>query len=164
MRDDVARLFDEARARLRGVPREALGRVVEPGRLRAALGANPRIVRVGGAWRAGVLLIGDDAVSQVGEVLRAQHPGRRGYAAESARQRAELRAMALRGGFDEGESVNVGWREIDLGVVASGGESGPLVWQDDRAMIRWTASGTLMPLACYLDERIALLRDPPPGA
>ncbi|MCD1269836.1 glutaminase [Microbacterium sp. MEC084] len=164
MRDDVSRLFDVARGRLAGLPREALGEIREPGRVRAMLGAGPRMTRVGDAWRVGALLIGDTEVLEAGEVLRAQDPGRRGYAAESARRRAELRALALRGGFAAGETVNLGWRAIDLPAVAAGGSDGPLTWDGDRAMIRWAASGALMPLASYLAERIDLLRDPPGGA
>lgn len=162
--DDAPALFTEARSRLRPVPREALGEIAEPGRLRALLGAGPRIVRAGSAWRVGVLLIGDDAVFETGEVLRAADPGRRGYTAESARRRAELRAMALRGGFAEGETVHIGWRPLDLAALAAGGSAGPLTWDRDRLAIRWTSSGALMPLAAYLDERITLLLDPPAGA
>jgi hypothetical protein len=162
--DDVRALLAAARTRLAAAPRESLGEIVEPGRLRALLGAGPRIVRAGSAWRVGVLLIGDDAVFEEGEVLRAGDPGRRGYAAESARRRAELRAMALRGGFPEGETVHLGWRPLDLDAVAAGGRSGPLGWDDGRPAIRWSQAGSLMPLASYLDERIELLLTPRAGA
>lgn len=164
MRDDVARIFADARVRLDGVPREALGQIAEPGRFRALLGGQPRIVRAGSVWRVGALLIGDHDVFEPGEVLRAQDPGQRGYAAESARRRAELRAMALRGGFVPGETVNLGWRRIDLGAVAAGGADGPLSWDGERVMIRWTSSGARMPLSAYLAERVDLLREPPAGA
>jgi hypothetical protein len=30
--------------------------------------------------------------------------------------------------------------------------------------VRWSAAGGYMPLAAYLDERVALLLAPPPGA
>ncbi|WP_345752462.1 glutaminase [Microbacterium rhizophilus] len=160
MTDDAAHLFEEARRRLSSVPREALGEIAEPGRIRALLGSGPRIVRAGSAWRVGVLLIGDDAVHEEGEVLRAGDPGRRGYTAESARRRAELRAMALRGGFAEGETVHLGWRPLDLGLPADG----PLVLDGPSPLIRWTPAGALMPLAAYLSDRISLLLDPPAGA
>ncbi|GGH41771.1 glutaminase [Microbacterium album] len=164
MAEDVAQLFVDARRRLAGVPREALGEVAEPGRIRAVLGARPRIVRVGDAWRVGILLVDDGAVYETGEVLRAADPGRRGYAAESARQRAELRAMALRGGFAEGETVHIGWRRLDLEAVAAGRADGPLAWVGDRVTIRWTSTGGRMPLSSYLSERIDLLLNPPAGA
>ncbi|GAA3663505.1 glutaminase [Microbacterium marinilacus] len=164
MRDDAAQLFERARLRLAAAPREALGEIAEPSGLRRVLGVGPRIVRAGSAWRVGSLLIGDDVVHEAGEVLRATDPGRRGYAAESARRRAELRAMALRGGFAEGETVHLGWWPLDLAGLAAGEPTGPLSWQDGRVMIRWTPAGALMPLSAYLDERVGLLLAPPPGA
>lgn len=160
MTDDIRALLADARSRLAGAPREALGEIVEPGRLRALLGSGPRIVRAGSVWRVGVLLIGDDAVFEEGEVLRAVDPGRRGYAAESARRRAELRAMAVRGGFDPGETVHIGWRRLDLDLPADG----PLVLDGPAPQIRWAPGGAFMPLAAYLSERIDLLLDPPGGA
>lgn len=144
-------LLAQARSALADVPREALGRE-KTSRWRA-----PRIVRVGSAWHVGVLLIADDAVFATAEVLRAAAPVRRGYAAESARARAERRAEASRGGFRDGETVHVGWTPVDLDAVAAGGSSGPLVLADGVPSVRWSAGGGLMPLAAYLDERIALL-------
>ncbi|UXW86619.1 glutaminase [Microbacterium azadirachtae] len=144
-------LLERARSALSDVPREALGRE-KTSRWRA-----PRIVRVGSAWHVGVLLIADDAVFATAEVLRAAAPVRRGYAAESARARAERRAEASRGGFRDGETVHVGWAPIDLDAVAAGGASGPLVLTDGVPSVRWSVGGGLMPLAAYLDERIALL-------
>lgn len=145
-------LLDDARTALSGVPQEALGRE-KTGRWRA-----PRIVRVGSAWHVGVLLIAGDALYATAEVLRAAAPVRRGYAAESARARAERRAEASRGGFDDGETVHVGWTPIDLDAVAAGGSSGPLALVDGVPSVRWSAAGSLMPLSAYLDDRIALLR------
>ena len=93
----------------------------------------------------------------------------RGFTAESQRARAELAAAASRGGFAEGETVHVGWRMLDLDAVARGEASGPLAWRDGVPSVRWSAAGGCVPLAAYLDERIALLLDPPhrsvtPGA
>lgn len=141
-----------ARAALAEVPREALGRE-KTSRWRA-----PRIVRTGSAWHVGVLLIADDAVFATAEVLRAAAPVRRGYAAESARARAERRAEASRGGFRDGETVHVGWTEIDMDAVAAGGSSGPLALRDGVPSVRWSSAGGYMPLQAYLGERIALLR------
>lgn len=134
------------------MPQEALGRE-KLSRWRA-----PRIVRAGSAWHVGVLLIADDAVFATAEVLRAAAPVRRGYAAESARARAERRAEASRGGFRDGETVHVGWTRIDLDAVAAGGSSGPLAVVDGVPSVRWSPAAGLMPLEAYLNERIALLR------
>jgi len=148
----IGELLDAARASLRDVAQEALGRE-KTSRWRA-----PRIVRAGSAWHVGVLLIAADAVFATAEVLRAAAPVRRGYAAESARTRAERRAEASRGGFRDGETVHVGWTRIDLDAIAAGGASGPLVLVDGVPSVRWSPAAGLMPLAAYLDERIALLR------
>ena len=147
-------LLYRARATLAEVPQEALGRE-KTSRWRA-----PRIVRAGSAWHVGVLLIAADAVFATAEVLRAAAPVRRGYAAESARTRAERRAEASRGGFRDGETVHVGWTRIDLDAIAAGGASGPLVLVDGVPSVRWSADGGWAPLSGYLDERIALLREP----
>ncbi|WP_336629336.1 MULTISPECIES: glutaminase [unclassified Microbacterium] len=146
-------LLGRARAALAEVPRESLGRE-RTSRWRA-----PRIVRAGSAWHVGVLLLADDAVFATAEVLRAAAPVRRGYAAESARARAERRAEASRGGFRDGETVHVGWTAIDLDAVEAGVSSGPLALRDGVPSVRWSAAGGYMPLEAYLDERIALLRD-----
>lgn len=116
-----------------------------------------RIVRVGAAWHIGVLLLTDDGALATAEVLRAADAGRRGYAAESARERAQRRELALRGGFREGEVVHLGWSEIDVGAVDAGGVSGPLAMIDDVVSVRWSSAGGYMPLDAYLRERIELM-------
>ena len=160
---DVGSIFDAARVRLADLPREGLGRMTQPRRI-LGLARASRIVPVGSAWHLGVLLVGDSAVMATGEITRAVDPGRRGYAAESARHRAELRAAALRGGFAEGDTVHFGWTELDLDAVGRGEASGPLSVIDGLPMVRWSASGGFAPLRGYLDERIELLRHPPIGA
>ncbi len=155
-------LFDAARGRLAGVPQEALGRWATPGRV---LRRAPRIERVGSAWRLGALLLTEDGdVLAVGDVVRAAEEVRRGYAAESARRRAAQRAAAVRGGFRPGETVHVGWQELDLDAVERGEASGPLFVAGGTAMIRWSAAGEPVPLVEYLRDRAALLLDPPEGA
>lgn len=165
---DLHELLRSARDRLHGAPREALGRYEVPRRILGVARA-PRIVRVGEAWHLGVLLLTDDAVLATGEITRAQDPGRRGYAAESARQRAELRAAALRGGFTAGETVHFEWAPIDVDAVARGESSGPLSSRSApvggaELTVRWSPSGGFAPLARYLDERIELLIHPQQGA
>lgn len=179
----VLALLDDARVRLAGAPREGLGELVEPRRILGMARAT-RIVPRGTAWHLGVLLLTDDAVLATGEIVRARTEAVRGYTAESQRRRSELAAAARRGGFDEGATVHIGWRMLDPAAVergeagptrpeaprdasaARGGAvgTGPLTWVDGVASVRWSAAGGLMPLERYLDERIALLRDPPGGA
>lgn len=159
----AADIVDAARTRLSGAPREGLGELVEPRRI-LGVGRAPRIVQRGAAWHLGVLLIGDDAVYSTGDVLRARAEARRGFTAESQRRRAELAAAARRGGFAEGATVHLGWRMLDLDAVGRGEASGPLALVDGVPSVRWSAAGAYVPLARYLDERIGLLTDPPPGA
>lgn len=146
----TADLLDGARRRLAAAPREGLG--IE----RTSRWRGTRIVRAGTAWHLGVLLLADESVMATGEILRAAASVRRGYTAESARARAERRGQARRGGFAEGEVVHVGWQVLDVVAVDAGAASGPLALLDGVPHIRWSASGSLVPLAGYLDERIAL--------
>lgn len=159
----TAELLAAARMRLADAPREGLGELVEPRRI-LGLSRAPRIVPRGTAWHLGVLLLTDDAVLATGDVLRARAEARRGFTAESQRRRAELAAAARRGGFAEGAVVHVGWRMLDPDAVDRGAASGPLAGVDGVPSVRWSASGGYQPLARYLDERVALLLDPPSGA
>ncbi|MFD4960499.1 glutaminase [Microbacterium sp. NPDC058389] len=153
-------LIDGARARLgeAGAPREALGELVVPRRI-LGLARAPRIERRGSAWHLGALLLTDDAVLATGDIVRARQEARRGYTAESQRQRSELAAAAHRGGFAEGETVHIGWHALDPSIPEA-----PLALHDGIPSIRWSVSGALMPLEAYLAERVALLLDPPAGA
>lgn len=144
-------LLQDARRQLAGVPKEGLGEE-KHSRFRG-----DRIVRIGEAWHVGVLLLTDDAALATAEVLRAADAGRRGYTAESARERAARREWALRGGFDEGEVAHVGWSVIDVDAVDAGGSSGPLAMVDGVVQVKWSNAGGYMPLEEYLRERIALL-------
>ncbi len=156
-------LLENARARLAEAPREAIGELIVPRQV-LGIGRSPRIVRRGAAWHLGVLLLTDDAVLATGDIVRARQEVRRGFAAESQRQRAELAAAARRGGLAEGETVHVSWAELDLDAVDRGSASGPLALRDGVPSVRWSAAGGFMPLAAYLDERVELLRHPPAGA
>lgn len=150
--DTAADLLAAARDALAGSPTEGLGEE------RASRWRGRRIVRVGEAWHLGVLLLSDTRALATAEVLRAADPGRRGYTAESARERAARRQEALRGGFAEGEVVHVGWTVIDVDAVDAGGSSGPLAMLDGVPQVRWSTAGGYTPLAGYLRERIDLLR------
>lgn len=149
----AAGLLAAARAELVDVPKEGLGEE------RSSRWRGERIVRVGEAWHIGVLLLTDEHVLTTAEVLRAADPGRRGYTAESARARAARRQLALRGGFDEGDVVHIGWSVIDVDAVDAGGSSGPLALRDGVPSVRWSGAGAYMPLEAYLRERIDLLRN-----
>jgi hypothetical protein len=156
-------LFAQARARLAESPREALGELVVPRQV-LGMGRSPRIVRRGAAWHLGVLLLSDDDVLATGDIVRARQEARRGYAAESQRQRAQLAAAARRGGLAEGEIVHIGWTRLDPDAVDGGAASGPLALRDGVPSVRWSAAGGYMPLETYLAERVELLLNPPAGA
>lgn len=168
--DDVGRLLDDARERLADVPQKRLGAVREPGRIRRAFGRRPVIAPVPAgsgaradqwrhAWHLGVLLVGDADLAATGSVLRAEEEVRRGFAAESQRERAALRAMAFRGGFATGETFHVDWTPLDTARLAAGGSAEPLIWEGARLMVRWSPAGFLLPLDDYLDERIRLAHE-----
>ncbi|MEH3088331.1 MAG: glutaminase [Microbacterium arborescens] len=155
MESSAAELIDAARRRLAGVPRERLG-VRSEGRRLLGFGRAARILPIGDAWHLGVLLIADEEVFATGELLRARAEAVRGYTAEAQRARSERAAAAFRGGFAEGEPVHLDWTPIDLGVVDDGGSSGPLSVVGGVVTVAF-AAGARMPLAAYLDDRIALL-------
>jgi hypothetical protein len=159
----TAALLEAARARIAEAPREAIGELVVPRRV-LGIGRSPRIVPRGTAWHLGVLLLTGTALLATGEVVRSRQEARRGYAAESQRQRAELAAAARRGGIPERSVVHIGWTPIDLEAVDRGEASGPLALRDGAPAVRWSASGGYVPLQAYLDERIELLLHPPAGA
>lgn len=161
MKDVFAAMFADARDRLAGAPREALGELIRPRRVLGIARAE-RIVPRGTAWHLGALLLTDTAVLATGDVVRSRQEVRRGYTAAAQRRRAELAAAARRGGFAEGETVHIGWRVLDT-TDASGAASAPLAIVRGVPSVRWSAQGGYMPLRSYLDERIALLRDPPAG-
>jgi hypothetical protein len=161
--DEARALLDDARARLAGVPREALGVHREPRRV-LGIGRGPRIVPAGDAWHLGVLLLTGDGVLATGEILRAREPVRRGYAAQSQRARAERAEAAFRGGFAEGTPVHVGWIPLDLAALDHADDAGPIAIAGGAPAVRWSRTGGFVPLADYLDERIELARSRPSGA
>jgi hypothetical protein len=109
---ELEELLASAREKLTGAPRERLGSVREPGRIRRAVGGRAVIAPVAEAWHVGVLLIGEEALWRTGSVLRASEEVRRGYTAESQRERAAIRGMAFRGGFAEGETFHYDWAPV----------------------------------------------------
>ncbi|GAA3633970.1 hypothetical protein GCM10022200_16460 [Microbacterium awajiense] len=162
MAEAIIPLLDAARRRLAHCPREALGELIQPRRL-LGISRAPRIVRRGAAWHLGTVLLADDRMLLVGEIVRARPDVRRGYTAQSQRERAGLAAAAHRGGFAEGEIVHLGWQELDLDAAATGAASGPLRTVDGVPMIRWSTAGGYQPLERYLDDRIELALHAPDG-
>lgn len=156
-------MLDAARRRLADAPRERLGEYTLPRKV-LGVGRAPRIIPVGEAWHLGALLLTGDGLLATGEIVRAREDVRRGFTAESQRERAARAAAARRGGFAEGEIVHVGWTRIDLDAVARGDPSGPVATVAGVPSIRWSRSGPYTPLAGYLDERVSLLLHPPAGA
>jgi hypothetical protein len=160
---DAGVLLDAARARLASAPRERLGELVTPRRV-LGLARAPRIEPRGGAWHLGALLLTDDAVLATGDILRARTEVRRGYTAESQRDRAALAAAARRGGFAEGETVHLGWRPLVEPTSDAPQPGEVLALVGGIPSVRWSRTGGYAPLADYLDERVELLLHPPAGA
>ncbi|WP_417563864.1 glutaminase [Microbacterium sp.] len=166
---EIAELMDAARRRLGDAPHERLGLLVQPRRILGVARA-PRIVPHGSVWHLGVLLLGDGATADdsgvfaTGRIVRAHEEVRRGFTAESQRERAALEAAARRGGFAEGKVVHLDWQPIDLKALARGEASGPLAIIAGTPSIRWSRTAGYGPLEPYLDEHIELLRHPPAGA
>ncbi|PVW04178.1 glutaminase [Microbacterium sp. Gd 4-13] len=157
----IADILHAARRRLDGAPKEALGELKAP-RPILGIARAPRIVPAGEVWHLGVLLLADEQLAATGQIVRAREEARRGYTAESQRERAALAAAAFRGGFGEGSTVHVGWRLIDVDDLDAA--SSPVAVVDGQPMVRWSATGGLMPLERYLHERIELLQHPPERA
>lgn len=129
----------------RGIPDEALATLRIPRFGRA------RLVPAGRAWRLGVLLL-DRAgrLYETATVTRAVEP-LRGVTNRSAEAdaRRELRHIAARSKFPEGDAVNVDPVPLHL--------DGPLSVVDGTVMIRWNAGGGIRPLEAYLADRLSLL-------
>lgn len=161
--DDIDGMLDAARARLATAPREALAQWRAPKRV-LGISRAPRLWPAGTAWHLGVLLLTEDELLATGDIVRAHEEERRGFTAESQRQRAQVAAAAFRGGFAEGQAVHLDWQPIDLDAVAAGRSSGPVSVQAGTPVVRWSTQGAALPLARYLDERVDLLAHPLPGA
>jgi hypothetical protein len=165
---DAARvLFAAAAERLRDSPDEAVAEL-EPARRRLGIMRAARLRPVARAWRLGVLLLSaDGTVRATGSVTRAVPPGHPGHVAASTEERREVRAAAFRGPFPEGATVYFDSPIIELTAEALRRAGGPILLRDDRVLVRWSLSASddaSRDLGPYLDERIALLLDPPQGA
>lgn len=138
----------------RSVPDEALAT------LRQRRFGRPKLVPSGRAWRLGVLLLDRDGhLYSTATVTRAVEP-LRGVTNRSAEaeSRRDLRRVAARGRFAEGEAVNVDATPLDLSDEALARGSGPLqLAPDGTVLVRWNARDDTRPLADYLADRLSLL-------
>jgi hypothetical protein len=143
---------------------EALAEYVEARRV-LLVQRNAVLRPVGRAWRLGALMLGHDgALYATGAIVRAREAGVRNYQSQSAEERRDLRAAALRGKFSPGETVNHGWREIPLDAASLRSGEGPVLFAPDGSLVvRWNAAlgdGAVRDVAAYVDERVRLLVDP----
>lgn len=130
----------------------------------AGLKLSPRMVEVERVWRLGVLLLGHSgrlyATGITLHVTEPKHPNPQSLLAEERRM---LRTAAAKAGIPKGETINLDARDIRWEDLTA--DTRPVARTDDGFAVQWSpASPTLMPLEAYLDERAALLINPPAGA
>lgn len=130
----------------------------------AGLRLSPKLTTIGRVWRLGVLLLGHDAaLYATGTSLRVSEPRHPNAQSALAEQRREVRAVALRSGISAGETINLDAMDIRLDEL--GPRTRPVARTEEGLFVQWsTDSDALAPFENYLDERIALLIDPPEGA
>ena len=137
-----------------GAPDEALG-VLRLGRGIGPLRTAPMLIPIGRAWRLGVLLVDvQGGIYATGEVTRAIEPliAVTNRSAEAERKR-ELRRMAARGPFAEGDTINVDFIPLSLDEPAE-----PLTREGDDLLVR-LPSGSRVPLEQYLADRVAIVAE-----
>lgn len=153
-----------ARLETAGARDEALAEYVPPRKV--MLVRREAVLRpVGRAWRLGALMVDrEGTLYATGAIIRAREAGVRNYQSQSAEERRDLRAAALRGKFREGETVNHGWSVVDLDPASLRSGAGPvLVTPEGSVKVRWNAAlgdAAARDLAAYVDERVGLLVDP----
>jgi hypothetical protein len=154
-------LITEAVTALRtgGARDEALADFV-PERRVLGLPRAARMTPVGRVWRLGALLLdADGRIFATGRVVRAERPARRSIPANAVAEQRAYRAAAVKGGIQEGDTVNFDARPVDLDELARVGASGPLVLDGGAVFVRWSPSqpDALTPLERYLADRVELL-------
>ncbi|SDD07081.1 hypothetical protein SAMN05216410_2754 [Sanguibacter gelidistatuariae] len=162
----VREALDQAIRRLAaaGARDEALAEYVD-GRKLLGLTRPPVLRPVARAWRLGALMLGrDGTLYATGAIVRAHEAGVRNYQSQSAEDRRDLRAAALRGKFAPGETVNHAWSVLDLTMPGLQAGAGPVFLAPDGTVrVRWNAAlgdGASRELVAYVDERVGLLVDP----
>ncbi|WP_066461761.1 hypothetical protein [Sanguibacter suarezii] len=172
-----ARRVDDATAHVRTVLARAVDRLSAAGardevlaeyvEARKVLGLTRQAVLrpVARAWRLGALLLGrDGTLYATGSIVRAGEAGVRNYQSQSAEDRRDLRAAALRGKVAPGETVNHGWRVLDPASIFRAASTDVVFGAADGTVrVRWNAAlgdDASRELGAYIDERVGLLVDP----
>ncbi|MFD2674200.1 hypothetical protein [Gulosibacter bifidus] len=170
--DLLQRVARDARDRCvaAGIPLEHLAEYVPP--TRRLFGMRPaRFASIGRGWRLGVVVIDEHGqLWRAGATLRAHEPPpHKGYTAESARARDEMRHAAIRGGYAEGTVVHYDCREITAASLQQASAAGdaspadgdqPVVLRGQAIYVRWSAHCAIenaVPLEQYLAERLELI-------
>ncbi|MAT18332.1 MAG: glutaminase [Leifsonia sp.] len=118
-----------------------------------------RMVPRGVVWRLGALCLDETgALFATGQVLVVTPPTHPNFRSSLALQRNELRRLAARAGIAPGQTVIVDARPLDPTADAL---DAPLAATPGGVGVVWAAGATPTPLAPYLEERVALLLDPP---
>jgi hypothetical protein len=130
----------------------------------AGLKLAPRMVEVERVWRLGVLLLGHSArLYATGITLHVTEPKHPNPQSLLAEERRMLRTAAAKAGIPKGETIDLDARDIRLDELTA--DSRPIARTADGFGVQWSpASPTLTPLQAYLEERVALLIEPPEGA
>jgi hypothetical protein len=129
----------------------------------AGLKLAPKMVEVERVWRLGVLLLGRSArLYATGITLHVTEPKHPNPQSLLAEERRMLRATAAKSGIPKGETIDLDARDIRLDELTA--DSRPVARTDSGFAVQWSAtSDVLTPLEAYLEERAALLLDPPAG-
>jgi hypothetical protein len=130
----------------------------------AGLKLSPRMVEVERVWRLGVLLLGHSgrlyATGITLHVTEPKHPNPQSLLAEERRM---LRTAAAKAGIANGETIDLDARDIRLDGLTP--RTRPVARTEEGFAVQWNPhSPVLTPLTDYLEERAALLIDPPDGA
>jgi hypothetical protein len=144
-----------------GARDEFLVELIQPRWLGVKLGA--RLDTVDRVWRLGVVLLSrSGALYATGTTLRVTEPRHPNAQSRLAEDRREIRALALKSGIPGGETINLDALDIQLDALTE--TSRPVARRDGELFVAWAPGSDLTPLGPYLDERVALLVDPPEGA
>ncbi|MCB1274784.1 MAG: hypothetical protein KDB25_10415 [Leucobacter sp.] len=150
-----------------GVAPSGLAELVPAGR-RLLVFPRPMSMRpIGEVWRLGTLLLDTyGRLYAAGSATRASERLRPNHQSVSREQRRDIAAAALRGGYPAGTPVEYAAELLpstDAGLLALGDDA-PVGVHEGELRVRWRAGAPLdgaPTIDRYLDERVALLIDPP---